>query len=362
MRDIIDMNSDVDVVVVGAGASGLRVATCLAARGLAVRVLEARDRVGGRLLSIPLGGERLDLGATWFWDGEQRMSELLAELGIERFAQHLAGCALYDAPPRPQRLDDNPIDQPAWRIAGGAQRLAECLAERLPSGSLRLGTPVRRVLCEHTGLRILADDLELRTAHVVLALPPALALHLLEFEPALPDAVCAVAQRTPVWMGAMCKAVAVYRQAFWRDAGLAGSAFSLLGPMRELHDMSPAGGRPGALFGFVPFGGGRVSREAVVAQLTRLFGDAAHAPIELALLDWRGERYTSPPAVEQRADYDLFGHRIFEAPHWDGRLHFASTETSRIAPGHIEGALAAADRCVAHIVGNGAVENETQRR
>jgi monoamine oxidase len=54
---------DCDVVVVGAGLAGLTAARELAGAGLDVRVLEARDRVGGRNLSQPVGetGDRVDV-------------------------------------------------------------------------------------------------------------------------------------------------------------------------------------------------------------------------------------------------------------------------------------------------------------
>ncbi|MFP1625191.1 NAD(P)-binding protein [Streptomyces sp. 5K101] len=59
---------DVIVIVIGAGASGLAAATALHAAGRDTLCLEARDRIGGRLLSVPAPSpERaLDLGATWF--------------------------------------------------------------------------------------------------------------------------------------------------------------------------------------------------------------------------------------------------------------------------------------------------------
>src|SRR5918993_1473914 len=51
-----------DVVVVGAGVAGLSAASRLAAAGVDVLVLEARDRVGGRLLTADAGGLELELG------------------------------------------------------------------------------------------------------------------------------------------------------------------------------------------------------------------------------------------------------------------------------------------------------------
>jgi monoamine oxidase len=53
------------VVVVGAGVAGLAAASELAARDCAVTVLEARDRIGGRVWTADLGGQPVDLGAQW---------------------------------------------------------------------------------------------------------------------------------------------------------------------------------------------------------------------------------------------------------------------------------------------------------
>src|SRR5580692_675007 len=53
------------VVVVGAGIAGLTVANALANAGVACVVVEARDRVGGRLHTIDLAGCRVDMGGSW---------------------------------------------------------------------------------------------------------------------------------------------------------------------------------------------------------------------------------------------------------------------------------------------------------
>ena len=47
-----------------------------------------------------------------------------------------------------------------------------------------------------------------------------------------------------------------------------------------------------------------------------------------------------------------YGHRWYQEPAADGRLHWASTETAPNAPGHIEGAIAAAERAVTAITGD----------
>jgi protoporphyrinogen oxidase len=53
---------DADVVIVGAGVAGLTAAWRLVTAELRVVVLEARDRVGGRLHTVELEGEPFELG------------------------------------------------------------------------------------------------------------------------------------------------------------------------------------------------------------------------------------------------------------------------------------------------------------
>src|SRR5215207_1023388 len=60
---------DVGVVVVGAGAAGIAAARRLLGAGLSVVVLEARNRVGGRALTVALKGHPIDLGARWLHAG-----------------------------------------------------------------------------------------------------------------------------------------------------------------------------------------------------------------------------------------------------------------------------------------------------
>jgi monoamine oxidase len=85
------MEQRVDVAVVGAGIAGLVAARRLHRQGRSVRVLEARDRVGGRTLSQQVGGEVLDLGGQWIGPGQNRLAALVRELGIKTFPQHHSG-------------------------------------------------------------------------------------------------------------------------------------------------------------------------------------------------------------------------------------------------------------------------------
>lgn len=86
-----------DVVVVGAGPSGLTAADLCVRAGLDVVVLEARDRVGGRTLTTTVGGAPFDLGGQWIGGTQHRVRTLAAALGLETFPQHHDGAKILSA-------------------------------------------------------------------------------------------------------------------------------------------------------------------------------------------------------------------------------------------------------------------------
>jgi monoamine oxidase len=81
-----------DIVVVGAGYAGLTAARMLVQAQKNVLLLEARDRVGGRVFTQTLpDGTYLDLGAAWIGPSQDRMYALAREFGIETFATYDIG-------------------------------------------------------------------------------------------------------------------------------------------------------------------------------------------------------------------------------------------------------------------------------
>jgi monoamine oxidase len=87
-----------DVVVVGAGLAGLTAARQLASAGRAVVVLEARDRVGGRVWNHDLGhGHVSERGGQFVGPTQDHVLALAHELGVKTFATYDIGNDVYVA-------------------------------------------------------------------------------------------------------------------------------------------------------------------------------------------------------------------------------------------------------------------------
>ena len=87
-----DPSQSVDVAVVGAGLAGLTAARDLLAAGRSVAVLEARDRVGGRILNEELGdGKVVEVGGQWIGPTQDRMAALAREMGVDTFPTYAEG-------------------------------------------------------------------------------------------------------------------------------------------------------------------------------------------------------------------------------------------------------------------------------
>jgi putrescine oxidase len=87
-----------DVAVIGAGACGLTAAKQLRDAGASVVVLEARDRVGGRLQTDETSGALLELGGQWVSPDQTALIAALDELGLATFSRYRDGDSVYVGP------------------------------------------------------------------------------------------------------------------------------------------------------------------------------------------------------------------------------------------------------------------------
>nr|WP_263326736.1 FAD-dependent oxidoreductase [Neobacillus sp. Marseille-Q6967] len=85
----------VDVIIIGAGLSGLMAALTLKKGGIRFVLLEAQSRVGGRVFSTHYKGNILDLGAQWISPQQIRMHKLLKQFGLSTTKTYKEGNFIY---------------------------------------------------------------------------------------------------------------------------------------------------------------------------------------------------------------------------------------------------------------------------
>lgn len=352
------------MAIIGGGLAGLNAARLLHRAGIRFQLFEARDRLGGRILTVDETGnpaaDGFDLGPSWFWpDMQPAIGRLVAELGIPAFEQHSSGNALFERSIRepPIRIPGMAQQPVSMRLEGGSAALIRAIAAGLPAGALRTG-------CSVTGLRLINAGIELSLANgerqimrisfnqVIVTAPPRLLATAVGWEPALDPATRELWQGTPTWMAPHAKFFAVYDRPFWRDAGLSGTAQSTVGPLAEIHDATIASGKA-ALFGFVGIPaaqrrsiGRKILIRAAVQQLVRIFGPEAETPRATLLKDWAEDERTA-----SSADIIATGHPSASSVEWvtgpwAGRLLLAGSETSDTDPGYLNGAVEASARSV----------------
>jgi monoamine oxidase len=125
----------VDVAVVGAGLAGLIAARDLLAAGLSVLVLEARDRVGGRLLNHTLkGGAVVEVGGQWVGPTQDRVLALAEELGVGLYPTYEEGEHFLAVNGAVKRYsgDDFALPEDALADVGETQQRLEEMASTVP--------------------------------------------------------------------------------------------------------------------------------------------------------------------------------------------------------------------------------------
>src|SRR5215212_2756364 len=130
-----DSPERVDAVVVGAGLAGLAAARDLLAAGLSALVLEARDRVGGRILNHTLqNGAVVEVGGQWVGPTQDRVLALAEELGVGLLPTYIEGDHFLAADGEVKRHggDDFPLPEDALADVSEIQERLQEMAHEVP--------------------------------------------------------------------------------------------------------------------------------------------------------------------------------------------------------------------------------------
>ncbi|KAB2678457.1 FAD-dependent oxidoreductase [Agrobacterium sp. Rnr] len=357
------------VVSIGGGLAGLTVAHALHQAGISFLLLEARDRLGGRILTADANGhvsvDGFDLGPSWFWPIMQpAIGDMVQHLELSSFAQNSEGDVVSQRMSReaPQRYHGMRQVPQSMRLAGGTGAIIRALAESLPGSSVRLNARVSGIALSVAEMELSLTETSsgaaesLTVKHIILALPPRLLEASVTFAPAIDTATARRWRETVTWMAPHAKFFALYDKPFWRDAGLSGTAQSMVGPLVEIHDATTASGKA-VLFGFVGVPAEQrivPGKDAIVAasvqQLAQRFGPEAANPRAKLFKDWAAD-----PPTATRDDQIAGGHPSPSSQSWvtsdlQDRLTLAGSETSLTEPGYLAGAVEAAERAAREII------------
>ena len=324
------------VVIVGAGLTGLLTAYRLQELGLNVTVLEARDRIGGRIHTLQFGKAKVEMGATWFNQAHYHLADVIEEFKVPYFEQFMTGKSYFqtfsNVPPQEIAV---PNDSPSYRFKNGTIHLLTAINTKLKPAI-------------KTNTRTLNADV------IITTLPPATLIDQIEFSPSLPKDVILLAEQTHTWMQDAIKVALTYKKPFWREQGKSGTIFTNVGPLTEFYDQSNLETDSYALVGFASGSCARFSKEQriekIEAQLKMVFGVEALQYESYHETAWYNEEFTK----SNRQEDNLFphqngGHALYHEPLFDGKLFISGAETSKHHSGYMEGAIFAAESVVAKL-------------
>jgi monoamine oxidase len=239
------------------------------------------------------------------------------------------------------------------RFVGGSQLIPIRMAKQLGRRVI-LGTPVRRIEQDKSGVKVISDRVTVRAKEAIVAIPPTLCGRIY-YEPKLPAARDQLTQRLP--QGTLGKVACVYDKPFWREDGLTGSVVNTQGYISFTVDDSPPSGKPGIIFGFV---GGDKAREffrkplktrrkLIVAELVDAFGPHAKHPKDYFETNWSREEWTRgcPVAIPGPGLLLAYGDSIRKPVK---RIHWAGTETSTYWNGYMDGAVRSGQRAAVEVL------------
>lgn len=439
---------EADYCIVGAGFAGLTAALRLTQAGHSVWILEARDRIGGKVRTEYLDdGTPVDMGGTFLGPTQERIYALLDELGlcvtptpidgdsllvynkeVHRYghampdldSSQLAGVwetlqALskmsievsnqapwssarakeWDAMTLAQFIDDpsRALSEPAramlrtlfiglftcelseisllfvlfqiaaagndielqMRVEGGAEQDMvkggmSCVTQRMQEkigDCIIFSSPVSMIEQDDDSATVYSQKAVVKTRQVIVAVPPALADNI-EYTPALPATKMELLRHMPA--GRCIKFVTAYDRPFWRNEGLSGEVIAPDEFIQMTLDTSAPDKGSGLLMSFsfareamlMAQMTAEERKETVLDALEKRFGKEARTPIRYFEHDWSEDRWTRGCHVAHLAPGVItsYGHAIREP---FGRIYWATSETSPLWNGNIDGAVRAGE-------------------
>ena len=332
-----------EVVIIGAGLSGLTVAYELSKYGVSSILIEGKNRIGGRINTVE---GPIEMGATWFGQQHITLVKLIEELGITSFEQNTEGKISFDPGPKTalQYFDYPQGQAPSFRIKGGTSALLQKLKSKTAGLKVRYDLNVVGLKLIGNSVHISTDSGEILTSSIVIStIPPQLLASNINIEPEIENERLALMLQTHTWMGESIKFAFSYVKPFWKENGLSGMGFSQSGVIQEVHDHSNFENNFFALKGFLNPDLVRLNeeqrKELVINAMAKLFGHEAKEFISYKETLWINEKNTSIKESAPLSPHQNNGHPLLAEPLLNDRLIMAGSETSTRFPGYMDGAV-----------------------
>jgi monoamine oxidase len=342
-------NKSTDILIIGAGLTGLTLAYYLKQLNLSVTIVESRHRVGGRIFTkYKDNNAPIELGATWFTQEHSELIKLLNTLNIDVFEQYYGTTAIYEPntsnPPQLVSLPQS--NYKSYRIKNGTESIIQALLNAIDTDLIITNCTISSIHDKNEILIVKSDKIEFHCKWVVSTLPPYLFYKTIKTEPNLRVELIEIMQNTHTWMGESIKVGFTYKTPFWKAKNTSGTIYSNMSPLQEFYDHSSSDGIRHALVGFMNNSYSAISKaerlELALNQLQRYYGEQVLKYLSYEELVWKDEQYTS-------IDYDHYimpqqnnGHPLYQNGFLNKRLIIAGTETSPYASGKMEGAVRSA--------------------
>lgn len=345
-----------EVLIIGGGLTGLTIAYLLQKEKIDCKVVEARDRLGGRIHTIY--GERtppVDMGATWVGKKHTAVLALLKELGVGIFDQVLGERAIFEpistSPPQVVQLPPN--TNPTFRIQGGTTQLINALANKLSKDQIYMAQPIQSIEKKEGFFLMKSETTQFQAKLVISTLPPNLLAQTIRFTPALPTKLTEIMRDAHTWMGESIKIGLTYEQPFWQADDLSGTITSNVGPIPEMYDHSNVENNRYGLIGFfsgVYFSVTKEERlEMILRQLEKYYGAPVHDFLTYEETVWRKEPFTFAGYDRHILPHQNNGHPMYKENYLDGRFFIAGAETVGTHSGYMDGAIISARHTVQQI-------------
>jgi monoamine oxidase len=339
-----------DIIIIGAGLTGLTLAYLLRNTNLSVQILEARERPGGRIHTAAApSGVTIEMGATWMGRKHTSLSSLLKDLKIDIFEQALGERAIYESmsgsPAQLVVLPEN--SDPSFRIRGGTSKLIEALLESIPDSHISYNKVVQTIADTGDGVEVKSETAVFRGKIVVSTLPPYLLHKTVSINPPFPTDLSRLMDQTHTWMGESIKFGLVYKTPFWREAKTSGTLFSNVGPVTEMYDHTHFEDDRYALKGFLntSFYSMPVEerRLRILNQLRTYYGDVVDTFLAYFEKVWAYETFTYSEYEKPVFPHQNNGNPLYRQAWINGKLLIAGSETAGEFPGYMEGAVQSAE-------------------